>query len=371
MRKLICLLILPLLAVFCFVGCSDDKTFNDVKTLYEKMISENKEIFFIDEENPNTITIKYSEEINNLIKTNEPPVVKSFQRYVAIAQQQDILEVIFNYYEKNNENFYTNISSKDVSMSESNELYNRLQDLYSSLADFKDNHTRFLESTDTNASEVMTFSMINYAYELNLIIDKSFNFMNKFIQLNTKYCVKDYDINSIENIQLRIDKAYVDMAYIDFLESYKGFEFSVAEDKGVCDLSDMIADLYNVKAEESERESYDYENGYINIREIHQEILDGLHSDDANYERVQNKFNQLVYNQQLFEQRVDTYLENYKALNMYEINQYRYGVKQDVTYGRYKDSLPEETRIKLKSNEEFILEICNKNYIASLIEILG
>lgn len=359
MRKLICLLILPLIAVFYFVGCGEDVSFTDVKELYEKMVNENGEIFFTDQDNPNTIVIKYTDAIESAIKKDEKPTQKIHQRYVAIAQQQDILECIFNYYENHHSNFYKEISSKEISVSESNDLYRRLEDLNASLNEFKDSYNNFIESTNNGVSEVMTFSMINYSYEVNTIIDKSFNFMNKFIELNTKYCIEKYEVNSLQNIKLRIDKAYVDLAYVDFLENFKGFNFSVADGKGVCDLSDMVIS----------DEVYDWENGYINMKPIAQDIIDNMTSTDVYYEEVQSIFEEFVYNQKLFEQRINVYLTNYNSLNMYEINQYRYGIKQDLTYDRYVNSLTEDTRTKLKSNEDFIVNICNNNYIAMLNEI--
>ena len=147
------------------------------------------------------------------------------KRYVGIEKQQKILSNIFNYYEKNHKDFYTKMSSATYPASEIDDLYNKLDSLKSELSSFKADYKTFIESTAGKVSSVMPFTLINYSYKLNMVIEKSFDFMYKFMDLYTKYCTENYEVNSPVNIALRIDKAYVDLSYIVYYENFKGFNY--------------------------------------------------------------------------------------------------------------------------------------------------
>ena len=129
MKKFLSLLILPLVALMCLVGCGEDKTPKDIQDLYNSMksayVEEDKNIFFADAENPYTISIAYNDEVQDQIK-NIAPTTDLQKRYVALGVQQDILNNIFNFYEKNQEEFYREMSSVDYKKVYINELYDSL-----------------------------------------------------------------------------------------------------------------------------------------------------------------------------------------------------------------------------------------------------
>jgi len=358
MKRLLCLLILPIIAMFCFVGCGEEITLENVKSIYSNMLEINNANFFSDASNPNSISIKYSDEVTKAINIDDP--VNDIQkRYVALSKQQDILDCIFNFYENNQETFYKEIESSTYPASDLKSLYNKMSELKTALTDFKAEYDTFTRSTSKGVSEVMSFNLTSYSYELNKLIDESFDFIYEFIGMFTKYCVDDFDVNTPVNISIRIDKAYVDMAYIVYLENFKSFNYSVG-DNGICDLSDIIgSDLkFNIIDNISE------------IKTLSTEVTDNLDPTDAYYERYELWLNEFVYSQNVFEQRLETYKEMYNSSDFYSINQHRMGLVPDVDYERYLNSVSESEKSNALMFEDFIGNIF-ANYVNKLGNIIA
>ena len=78
-----------------------------------------------------------------------------------------------------------------------------------------------------------------------MLIEDSFDFIYDFINIYTKYCVSNYDVNSPANISLKLEKAYVDLAYIVYHENFKAFNHSVGS-KGISDLSSIINSYFEL-----------------------------------------------------------------------------------------------------------------------------
>ena len=155
MKKIFSLLILPLVAIIFLCACNSDKSYEDVKKLYEQttqvcVIDEDNK-FFGDSARPNSLTIKYSSDVDGAIN-NTTPVTKLQKKYVVIGYQQKILDYIFNYYEENNENFYKEISSAKINKKEMNSLYSDLASFNSTLTDFKKEYTKFCDATQNGVT---------------------------------------------------------------------------------------------------------------------------------------------------------------------------------------------------------------------------
>ena len=111
MKKFLSILILPLMAVLCLVGCGEAKTAIDIENYYKSIkasfVVEEENICFSNTNNPNTITILYKDSIGVAVN-NQAPTTDNQKRFVALGYQQQILDYIFNFYEKNNAKFYKN-----------------------------------------------------------------------------------------------------------------------------------------------------------------------------------------------------------------------------------------------------------------------
>ena len=57
--------------------------------------------------------------------------------------------------------------------------------------------------------------------------------------MNEKYCLENLDIVSIDSLESKIQKTYVDIAYIVYLNNFKAFDYSVGS-KGISDDLDSI-----------------------------------------------------------------------------------------------------------------------------------
>jgi len=281
------------------------------------------------------------------------------KRYVAIEKQQKILTNIFNYYEKNSKEFYTKMPSVTCPADEINDLYAKLEELKKELNSFRTDYNTFVETTAGNVSKVMPFTLINYSYKLNVLIEKSFDFMYKFMDMYTRYCVENYDVNSPANISLRIDKAYVDLSYVVYYENFKSFNYSVGS-KGVCDLDAIITSGSDFELIE------DIEQ----IKILSNDVLNNLVEGSTRYEEIQTKLKEFVYAQELYSQRMSIYIKTYNSIDFYTLNQHRLGLVADVDYDRYLSSLTETKKSDALMLENFIDNVYG-NYVEKLNAIVA
>lgn len=368
MKKLLSLLILPIFAIIFFVGCGEEKTFEDIRGLYsafvkvtpvEDQYDENAEnLFFSNSENKNTITIKYPEVIVDSI--NNPAPINDMQyRYRGLYYQQEILNSIFNFYEKHYENFYVVMSSNnDKGKEDLTSVYEKLNDLKVTLEEFKSYYDVFVDSIAKN--NTMRSNLTNYTFRLNVVIHKSFDFINEFKNVYLKYCVEDLSQNTVENLNLLVDIAYIDVAYTIFNENIESFNYT-AGNNGECDLAPLFAE---------EAKDYNILNKLCELKTISINIQNGLVSESANHNEVIALINNFRYAKELFEQRQNIYNSVYTQLDIYTINKYRYGQVSGVDYETYLKTLSVTDRSLIKLTEEFI-NVTFDNYIDKLNVIIN
>ena len=350
MKKFLCLLLLPLMSLIFLYGCGDDKSSQDLKVMYESMVDsytvENVNKFFSDKNNPNSFSINYSIEVQSVID-NVSPVTNLQKKYIAIGIQQDILDCIFNYYENNCDDFYRIMSSVEYSKNDMNDLYASLESLKNVMADFKGEYDTFVDATQNGISDVMEFNLTNYSFELNKVIDASFNFIYKFISVHQKYCISNFDEITSTNLQIKIDKTYVDLAYVVYLQNVKAFDFSVGS-KGICDLSTII----NLDSQ------YLIIDDLGNIKKLSSEVQANLVEGTAKYEEVSDVVNNYLYAQEVFDQRFVNYKAIYNELDIYEITQYKFDLRNGVTYDNFISTLSSSE----KANIDMLNNFVNNNY---------
>lgn len=358
MKKLIRLLLLPLMAVFCLVGCGSDKTIADVKKLYEEMktlyVVEEENIFFSNTDCPYTISINYSSSVNSAME-NSSPTTDTQKRYVGLKYQQNILNYIFNYYEKNQEIFYRVLESKDIDKKEISNLYSSLETLKTTLEDFKAQYELFNENTLEGLSDVMEFSVINYTYQVNKVIDASFDFIYNFIEMNEKYSVEDISLINATNLSLNIERAYVDIAYVVYMENVKSLNYSVGS-RGVCDLSSIV----------NNANDYNLIDNISDTKSLSSYVTSNLSSDETNYNHVMNLVNNFRYSKDIFNQRINNYKKIYSEQDFYTLNQHRFGLVSGVEYSAYLNTLS----VSERSNVSFI-ELFIDNTFTDYIEKLN
>ena len=348
MKKLFSLIIVPLVAIMCLCACNGDKTYEDVKKLYEDTtkinILEEENVFFSDASKPNSIIISYPAEVETVIN-NTTPTTSLEKKYVVIGYQQKILDNIFNYYENNKEEFFKNISSAKVDKNDMNNFYSALENLNNTLKEFKSDYQIFCELTkNPGVSEVMEFNLTNYSYELNRVIENSFNFIYKFIEMNEKYCLKDFDLINFNNLQYKIDRSYVDIAYIVYLSNFKAFDYSVGS-KGISDIEAVVAST----------NKFSIIGDLTSPKKLSTTIVAGLDEENINHDSVMSLLNDYLYSSTVFNQRLKQYKTIYNSENIYTITQYKFNLVKGVDYDSYLGTLTKSKRATIEYLDEFVL----------------
>ncbi|MGN0961768.1 MAG: hypothetical protein ACI4PF_06210, partial [Christensenellales bacterium] len=318
----------------------------------------NINLFFSDETDTMAFYIYYPDIVKDTI--NAPNPSNDVQkRYKALLYQQKILDNIFDYYSNNQENFYRVADSKNISTGEINDLYKKLSNLNNTLDDFTKQYNTFIDAVDNGISDIMEYNITSYSFQLNKVIDASFSFIYKFHNIYSKYCLTNYDSYTQENLNVYVDKAYLDIAYIVYLENFKSFNFSVGEN-GVCDLSGVVGS----------DSDYNLLKFLDSKKSLNPSLLNNLTEGSTDYESTLEKLNEFSYSRDVFDQKLNSYLLTYNSLNMYTISSYRFDQVSGVEYDNYIKSLSASDRATVTMLENFIEHIF-KNYISKLNNIVS
>lgn len=355
MKKFLSLIILPLIAIMCLCACDSDKSYEDLKKLYQEttqicVIDEDNK-FFANESKPNTITIKYSIDVQNAI-SNDNPVTNLQEKYVVLAYQQQLLDYIFNYYENNCEEFYKKISSAKVDKKDLNNLYNNLHNLNETLGSFKEEYNSFCDATK-NVTDAMEFNLTNYSYELNKVIGRAFDFIYNFMDVFEKYCISNYDFINATNLQYKIDKTYVDIANIIYLTNFKVFDYSVGT-KGISDMGALI----------------DSGNEFVlisdlnNLKSLSPNIMAGLDEGSASHTQVMGVVNDYLYSLDVFHQRLTTFKQIYNSENVYDLAQVKFGLVSGVDYQSYLSTMTKSKLATIEFMDNFVLDTYAKMVVS-------
>lgn len=348
MKKFLKIMVLPFLALIMLTACGKDRNVTDAKNLYIEMSSicvvdeDNK--FFSDTTRPNSLKIKYSDDVNLAIN-NTSATTPLQKMYVVIGYQQKILDNIFNYYENNMEDFYNKMSSVNLDKNRANGYYASVENLNNTLVGFKSSYLSFCDATAGGVTEVMEFDLTNYSFELNKVINSAFNFIYNFIDLYQTYCISDFSLVNATNLELKIQKSYVDIAYIVYLNNFQAFDFSVGS-KGISDMSAIVSNyskfslVKDVKA----------------IKNLSTSVIVGMDKDDANYDNTMKLVNDYLYSESVFAQRVETYKKLYFQENIYTITQYKFGLVQGVNYESYLNTLTKSKRSTIEFLDNFVFD---------------
>lgn len=358
MKKLFCSILLPLLAVICLFGCGTKINIKNVKSNYEELstsyLTNGVNIFYSNENKPNTISIYYPDNLlEEAINNPAEPVNDLQKRYKALAYQQLILNNIFDSYEKFADDFYTVAESKSIDNSLLESLNNKERELERTLDDFKHSYDNFIDEA-RDISSVMELTITAYSYELNKVIESSFNFVNCFMDIYTNHCVDNIESINSKNLSINVAKANLDIAYVVYLENIKSFNFTVGK-VGMCDLAPLITQ----------------DNSFVLIDDLSSPkalstiVSENLIEGSTKYESVIDNVNNFNYAKKLFEQRLKTYQTMYSELDMFNLSQFRFDQKNGVSYNNYIDSLTASKKTNVQMVETFINTTLT-NYIIKL-----
>lgn len=348
MKKLLSLLILPLVALMCLTACGKDKTPADIKAYYESMksayIEEENNIFFADATRPDTISFAYDSTLNGYINSTSPALTEVQKSYTTLGYQQKVLNIVFSFYEDYKDEFYRVMSSTDYKKSDINNLYASLETLNKTLGDFKVQYSQFM--SDFKSDNFMSFSLYSYAFQLNKVIDSSFDFIYDFIDVYNTYVAGEDKMTSV-SVALKIDISNVDIANVIYLENIKSFNYTVGE-KGICNLLPLVAESGS---------KYNLISLLQYAKHIGENISSNLNEGSANYDSTVTKVNDFAYARDVMMQRLSTYKGILSSVDMYQLNEYRFGLVGGVDYDTYKSSLSTSNKSNIVALENFINDI--------------
>ncbi len=347
MKKFIGLLFIPVLALFSFFGCSKDKSAENIKTQYTSTIRKyydddiEKNIFFADDTNENTVKIYYPSSIQARIDITNP--TNNMQKmYRGLYYQQVVLDKIYKYYEMTQEDFYTKMSSKGSDKS-IGELSTQLERLDRVLDEFKVSYNNFLDNQE------MEFNVTSYSFALNKVIDVSFDFIYNYIRLYEKNCRSTTGVYTSDTLQIDLYKSYVDVAFIVYKENIKAFTYSVGEN-GICDLSPVV----------KSSSTFNILDKLLGSCTLSLDIANGLNNAD-NAETL-DKVNNYYYFKSVFEQRLVNYKQIYAEQDIYTITRYRFNLVNGVDYDNYLNSLSISQRSNVTMLDDFVANNFNDYY---------
>lgn len=327
-------------------GCGDNKTPENVKNAYDRIIALRQDNgtneFFSDSTNPYTISLAYSDKVINLINSTNPSTDQQ-KMYTALKYQQIMLKYIYNFYENNHVEFYKVIPSNGYDNARMNSLYAKTMALESKIEDFAKSYTSFLDDNETG--NVMIFSIKSYTYELNKLIECSFDFIDEFSDIYGIYCRENNEVTPT-NLQLYIDISYIDIAKIIYLENIKSFNYEV-NDKGICDLLPII----------KTNNSYNLTGYLTNTKRLSTAVLNGLAEKSDRHEETVKAVNDFLYYKDMLKQRFNSYLSAMESIDFYTLSQYRFNLVSGVSYDSYISSRNATERASINMLNNYIGDI--------------
>ena len=336
------------MSIFILAGCGEKKTEKDVKNVFDSMKvigveGEEKSKLFSDSNTPNSIKIEYPDnvvEVINLEESNDNLLSKC---YMALDIQQSILDNIYNFYEKHNEKFYSIMPTKEYNEKEMEDLYNEAKNLESSLQDFSIQHESFVTSASAGVSDVMISKINIYSYQLNNVIENSFNFIYKFMDMYENYCIENKESTSIEYLNFSIVKTLVNFSYVIYLENVKSFNDAVGKN-GVCEVYNII---------ETNKTKYDF-TMFLESFAVSEATINNLNTTSTLYAKTQKTVDEYYYFNEIFEQKLVAYENTYKSFDFYNYNKHRMNLGNGVTYTDYLNTLSQSEKASISLMENFM-----------------
>ena len=361
-NKIICCLVLPVVSLFGFAGCGKDRTPADIKNKFTSIVTEynynNENKLFTE----GLLKINYIATEMNSVEEKAAEILKSsnfsdinlYKRYYALFEvQHEVLNNTLIYYEGLSENFFSKAELAQVSKDDMKELYNRLEQFGKDLATFNVDKEKFEQTV-----EIMTYSgcvrsdLTTYSYSLNMLIEKTFNFVNFFKSLNDRYLFNGEvsEENKISYVTYYMYEAALALTEVEYYMFLKAFN-----DVNECDLSALVVDVQESKTEIFGESLRDDIHGVISI--------------DKNISNVNCTVDEIKAFEEYrksFLQKTEIYKQVYKNMNYYTFNRY---YMPYVMSGRLSEEF-EEYYNSTTSVEQANIGLILKYYDTTLVDYI-
>lgn len=251
--KILCCLIVPVLAMFGLAGCGKARTSEDILNRYTEVKTKHTDMFKVDKDNPealtDTIKVSYTGAMTNLnnldtLESSFSNDINLYKRYLAIIELQDvILDNLFVYYEAQRNDFFGN-NLLGVEKEEMRQLYNNVEKLEEDIVNFKVAKSQIEKTVDAMTfTGVVKADITSYAYQYNMFIEDCFEYVRYFKDLNTKYA---YSGEVTEDNMVSYVKHYYEEAIFELTEVVYYKYVKALNNINECDLSYAINDSYEI-----------------------------------------------------------------------------------------------------------------------------
>lgn len=413
-KKIFAFLLIPTMAIGVFLGCGKKHTLIDIKNYYDNMVVkysyavegeqnvERRSYIFAqrssDGKVPGTaMYITYKGDLSNIKNVTSDYDIEGngflqndddlYNRYYALVNiEQKLLDWIYRYYTNWSENLYASndLTKYDFKQKDIEDLYKKLKKLDSVIADFVTEKTKTEEEINAITFEG-AINLTSFTYAFNDLIEASFDFVNTFRDVHTKYIWNSYVFGSDEDtnkllLNKLIDETYLNMAQVIYLENVKAFEYSecdlaklvdLIQNNNVTEINDWLcADLLYKKNGLNnagyQKGVYKSNGDYYTADDVELKLVSTDGQGNDVYETYNDKLEQFIYYLKAFNQKIDIYKKVYSDLNFYKYNQVRLGFgTTDVQ--TYKVSLDRVDSANLSLIENFTsvtFEYYVNNFIA-------
>ena len=403
MKKLLSLLLVPLLSATVFFGCFNKAEYSSAQVnakfaeymdsyisygqnnvfkynLFAKSSELDEETLALTESLPNSyiyekimyITYDNTNSLNSAVNATHGVILGgnlNVQYHQLKTVYQKILSLTFNYYANWAPNFYAH--SDNVTKKESTALYNKLEALMSENESFVTEKNRLELEINSSAglnSTIMGSLLNEFNYKYNRLIEKSFSFVNYFMNLHKKYNFPTETIN-LQSAKRLVDETALKIAESVYYDMVKAFEttnrvvlYQLAsgsyETEGRYNL--LLSPVWNAIIPVTPTSLL-----FSNVLDVEvaeevtvQNILESEDADQELVTLVQNKIKTLNNTNRLFDQQYALYKKAYSNVNMLYYNAYR---------SLSTNSLFEFSTLSLKEQGNLnLLRDFNYNYVALL-----
>ncbi len=310
--------VICILSVYSFSAC-DLASYKaaDIQDLYKTTIENQINVDTASNEmfgDSYTIDITYDPIITEIVITSTSSV-NEYNLYTLDNLYNTLFEAIFRYYEDWNENFFEAADSR-LSNEDFSNLYAKLNSLNETLFDVADAKNSIQTSVVSKGiDEVSTFDITSYIAELNVLVEKSIDFVTCFRNLHISKIFTDESV-SANTIARTIDDMLLSFAEYIYIDNIQPFTIQSGKNM-VCDLSVLI----NAQISGNEYVILDYLDK-LNV-ELTQPVIDAL--DNYNDVATIKKADIYVYYSNILRQNILTLRSVAVNIDYYKLSMYRYG----------------------------------------------
>lgn len=327
--------------------------------------------------------ISYSTELATRIKT---PSKENFALNQLSNTYQTLLSLIFNYYSNWNVNFYTVIGDTEMTKKEYEKLYDAVVELEEETNNFLNKKSEIELQYRYNGMVALNQEIKNFNTAYNGLIVKSLNFVNLFKDYHKKYIFNNTAVLTINNARQLVDETLLAVAEGVFYDNVLSLQKNGSTDLTGYSLEDKSQELAAQMEPFSWIVSEQWEaltsvtagsnaplllaNNNLNVQiseetaQTIEEVVLNLEADPALRLEAQTRINTLRIYLNSFKQDLKNYKQIFKTVNLTNYNSYRQLVEASTKFNF------EEWPLKERVNIIFMLNFSSER-INNLILALG